>query len=595
MSIINIERRAILIVLLFFSYQGTKCDVYTESDNENKELKIVGNVLETYNLNKGIEKSTSVLNKNVEINLNDKYTIQAGRLEEKIINGNKYVYFTGNPKIKTNEATISSKVFIFDIKKKVLTLKSNVSGQYQDYNISTDLCTFELENNIVSFDNYAKIKKKDISIESKNGIVDINKNTVELTKNVKIKNKNYILECNRVFTNSETTTCYDNIVITDEKNIFSIYTKNNVVFTNENKIIMMSNAIIYHSDFLCFGQDIRFNTETEKIYIENAVEILTRDNYRITCNNLEFDYNRKKGILTDNIMIEITNENKKDENIYITTDLIEFKIIKPVNNFIPLDELDMFSLYAYKNTEYFENKNYKNKSKIDDKLNVVAKKQENLKNYNVSGTQLRGSSISFEAIGNVEVISQNIKCKSDSFIYENSQIIFNNPIDIWQNENRIISNYAVMYINNGIEKVVLKDDPYIIFYQDGYPNQVKCKEIYIGLINNSIDKILFYKDVDSILFISDNKELKYINNLKTNKLCIIFDRQIGNPINALFNQNSGKIITIKEVDKNKNILFMDRYNDTLKREAPNFNKISRNLNKMSNIPTTHKLRFFRNE
>ena len=40
---------------------------------------------------------------------------------------------------------------------------------------------------------------------------------------------------------------------------------------------------------------------------------------------------------------------------------------------------------------------------------------------------------------------------------------------------------------------------------------------------------------------------------------------------------------------------MDRYNDTLKREAPNFNKISRNLNKMSNIPTTHKLRFFRNE
>ena len=118
MSIINIERRAILIVLLFFSYQGTKCDVYTESDNENKELKIVGTVLETYNLNKGIEKSTSVLNKNVEINLNGKYTIQAGRLEEKIINGNKYVYFTGNPKIKTNEATISSKVFIFDIKKK---------------------------------------------------------------------------------------------------------------------------------------------------------------------------------------------------------------------------------------------------------------------------------------------------------------------------------------------------------------------------------------------------------------------------------------------------------------------------------------------
>ena len=563
MSIFNIEKKSIIFILFLIFYKNDIYSEYDESNDINKKVEMSGDVLETYNLDKGIENSTSRLSKNVNINLNDKYKIQSDKMEEKIINGDKLVYFTGNPKIKGSDATISSNVLIFDIKRKILSLKDNVICNYKKYNITTELCQFELENNIFTFENYAKIESKDINIESKNGVVNINNNTIELNTNVKIMNT------------------------------FNIYTPIDVVFTDKNKIIKLRNAIMQHNDFLCFGEEIACNTDNKKIFISKGIEILTKNNYKITCNNLEYDYNDKTGILYNDIMIEI-NKNQKEENIYITTDLIKFKMIKPVDSVLPLDDLDRFSVYAYKNIEYFENKDNKNRSKVDKNINVVIDNAENTRNINLKGLMLKGSSISFEAEGNVEILSNNIKCRSENFIYENSKIVFTSPIDIWQNDNRIISNNAIMYINDGIEKIVLKDNPYVIFYQDGFPNQVKCEEIYIGLRNSSIDKILFNKDVDSILFITNNKELKYINNLKTNKLCIIFDFS-GKPINALFNQNSGKIITIKDVDKNNNILFMDRYNDTLLKKAPSYNKISRKLKKTSNIPTTYKIRFFRNE
>lgn len=593
MSIFNIEKKSIIFILFLIFYKNNRCSEYEESSDINKKVEMSGDVLETYNLDKGIENSTSRLSKNVNINLNDKYKIQSDKMEEKIINGDKLVYFTGNPKIKGSDATISSNVLIFDIKRKILSLKDNVVCNYKKYNITTELCQFELENNVFTFENYAKIESKDINIESKNGIVNINNNTIELNTNVKIENENYKLTCTRLYTDLDTTRCSGNIIINDKMNTFNIYTPIDVVFTDKNKIIKLRNAIMQHNDFLCFGEEIACKTDSKKIFISKGIEILTKNNYKITCNNLEYDYNDKTGILYNDIMIEI-NKNQKEENIYITTDLIKFKMIKPVDSVLPLDDLDRFSVYAYKNIEYFENKDNKNRSKVDKNINVVIDNAENTRNINLKGLMLKGSSISFEAEGNVEILSKNIKCRSENFIYENSKIVFTSPIDIWQNDNRIISDNAIMYINDGIEKIVLKDNPYVIFYQDGFPNQVKCEEIYIGLRNSSIDKILFNKDVDSILFITNNNELKYINNLKTNKLCIIFDFS-GKPINALFNQNSGKIITIKDVDKNNNILFMDRYNDTLLKKAPSYNKISRKLKKTSNIPTTYKIRFFRNE
>ena len=85
MSIFNIEKKSIIFILFLIFYKNNIYSEYDESNDINKKVEMSGDVLETYNLDKGIENSTSRLSKNVNINLNDKYKIQSDKMEERIV------------------------------------------------------------------------------------------------------------------------------------------------------------------------------------------------------------------------------------------------------------------------------------------------------------------------------------------------------------------------------------------------------------------------------------------------------------------------------------------------------------------------------
>ena len=572
---------------VFFSFIGLFDYFCTDNDvASSNEVNISGGELEIFGLNKGINDSNIVINKDVELDIDGKYFIYSDKVEKIGFKGNvknkKKVYFTGSPVVRGKDLELSSNEFIFDIPTKVLKMSGDVNCRYKNIIFRSDSCNFDANKNIFSFRNKGTLIVNNISISSETGDFNIDTNKFVLKKKASVNSDNFNLFCDFIEITNGEIRCVGNVkLIIKDRNI-TVTTKDDVLITNNNNIVTMSRCLAESDEFIFYGTNITVNRESKSIFVNNGVEILNKDNYWITARTILFNYSTNRGSITGNDLIEIKNDDESG-NIYISSDLINFSIIKPKSKQLEPDVLDKFNIYSYGNVEFFSKEDDENNN-----VNVVKKSDvEDLKN--IRGTFLKGSPIAFTASGNVELWSKNLKIKSDGFTYKNSRIKFTNKILIWQGNNRLTSNEAVVYFGNGIEKVILRNKPFVALFKDIYPSQIKSDEIYIGFKNSKLNKILFNKDVETLLYIFDKSELRYVNNLKTNSLCVLFDKKLI-PFKALFNKNSGRIITFDEISKNSDLLFMDRYNE-LTGEAPKFDNISRRIVKRPNMPASIKKKF----
>lgn len=552
----------------------------------NNEVSVKGSELEIFDLNKGFDRANVIIDKDVEINIDSKYYIYSSRIEkpndENIVKNGK-VYFTGNPVITGDNLRVDANSFVFDIKSKRLSILGEVKCTYKDIIFNTDSCEFDARKNIFSFNKNGTLNVRSVVLKSKIGRFNLNDNKFVLMGNASIDIDNYTLKCETIEITDDVIKCTGNVKLTvKDKNII-VTTKNDVLITDKNNIIKLSKCLATSDEFILYGEDVVVNRESTSINIANGIEILSKSNYYITALNLYFNYSSNRGSINGNNLIEL----KFDDNLlnmYVTSENIDFTLIKPKDEHIEGDALDKFNIYSYGNAEYFS----KDDNETNSELNKVNKDE--LSAYNNSrGIFLKGSSFELNVTGGVELWSKNLKIKSESFNYKNSKIEFNEKLSIWQGKNKLTSNKATVYFENGIRKVILTDRPFIALLKDIFPSQIKSDEIYMDFKNNKLIKILFNKNVETLLYIFYKSELKYINNLKTNSLCILFDNDL-NPIKALFNKNSGRIITYNDISKNSDILFMDRYND-LSDDIPQFDNIARRIVKKSNIPISVKMKF----
>lgn len=552
----------------------------------NNEVSVKGSELEIFDLNKGFDRANVIIDKDVEINIDNKYYIYSSRIEkpndENIVKNGK-VYFTGNPVITGDNLRVDANSFVFDIKSKRLSILGEVKCTYKDIIFNTDSCEFDARKNIFSFNKNGTLNVRSVVLKSKIGRFNLNDNKFVLMGNASIDIDNYTLKCETIEITDDVIKCTGNVKLTvKDKNII-VTTKNDVLITDKNNIIKLSKCLATSDEFILYGEDVIVNRESTSINITNGIEILSKSNYYITALNLYFNYYSNRGSINGNNLIEL----KFDDNLlnmYVASENIDFNLIKPKDEHIEGDALDKFNIYSYGNAEYFS----KDDNETNSELNKVNKDE--LSAYNNSrGIFLKGSSFELNVTGGVELWSKNLKIKSESFNYKNSKIEFNEKLSIWQGKNKLTSNKATVYFENGIKKVILTDRPFIALLKNIFPSQIKSDEIYMDFKNNKLIKILFNKNVETLLYIFYKSELKYINNLKTNSLCILFDNDL-NPIKALFNKNSGRIITYNDISKNSDILFMDRYND-LSDDIPQFDNIARRIVKKSNIPISVKMKF----
>lgn len=575
----------LLVILSSVSIFKSLCSNENNSAKPNG-ININGYDLEIFDLCNGINNAGFIINKDVKININNKYFIYADKVEKPGIKSknnknNKKIYFTGAPVIKGDDLKVNAECLVLDIQNKKLEISGNVECGYKNIKFSSNSCVFDVKTNTFSFYNNGKLNVDSVTITSCTGDFYIDSNKVVLRKGAVIKMDNYILTCDSIEITKDNIRCIGSNKITIRDRNVIISTKNDVFITDNNNIIKLSKCLANSDEFIIYGEDVLVNIKDKRISVHNCVEILNKDNYYITANNVSFNYDNSKGVISGNSLIKI-GSSEESGGIYISSDSINFNLIKAKDRVLPPDVLDNFNIYSYGNAEYFSSKKNNNLEQ-----NIVSKVDAD-RYESRRGTYLKGSQVEFNINGKVELYSKNLKIRSSNIKYKNSEIQFNDKVLIWQGNNRLVSNKALVYFENGIKKVILKDKPFISMLKGIYPSQIKSEEIYMSFKNNKINKILFNKDVETLLYIFNDAELRYINNLKTNSLCVLFDSDL-NPIKVLFNKNSGKIITFKEVSENPDVLFMDRYNN-LSDDIPKFDNIAKKILKKSNIPISAKLK-----
>jgi len=566
-----------------------------EEKNKFDNSVLIGKNLEIKNFGKKIEDLEINLTDNIQYKIGDKITIYCGNLKNSTNKkGEKVIIFSDNCKIKDekDEIEITAKNFEYNIPEQYLYIKNNVICKVNDANLKTEQCHYDINKNILVLDKKGEIKKDDIKIISNNGEFYINDNSFALWNNVVLNQKNdFNLNCYSLNYNSYEIICSagndeDKEYIKVDTKGLNLLTKNNITINTDNNNIKLSDVIVKNNGYLCFGRDIVYRKSDNLVLIENGVELLTKTNIKIVSDGLVYNDETKEGELVGDTMIELVGSTIKD-NIYLTADKFTYNLIDSKDETLPIDKLDKFDITQYKKSETLnaadENNEGINKVTYNDK-----KKYNNYGN----GLELKGTPFILNAEGNVQIYSENFKCKSDSLIFKNNTLTFNDKIIIWQSNNKITAGNANIYLDSEIRKIVLKDKPFVALFKNAYPNQIKCDNIFIGFRNNKIDKILFDENVETLLFIYDdnnnNNILKYINNMKTSQICVLFDNN-SNPMKILFNSNNGKIIPRKYIDDN--VLFMDRYN-SLNEEEPLFDDFVKKIKKTSLIPEKFKDEFF---
>lgn len=588
------------IITKFFFFINLQLNTFCKvADEKNKidDSVLVGKSLEIKNFGKGIDKLELELLNNVQYKIGNRITIYCESLKNSTNKkGEKLIIFSSNCKIKDDkdEVEITAKNFEYNISKQNLYIKDNVICKVNDSVLTTEQCHYDINKNVLILDKKGKIKKDDINIISNKGEFYINNNNFILWDDVILNQKNdFKLSCYSLNYSSSEIICSGGndegkeYIKVNTKGL-NLLTKNNIFISTENNDIKLSDVIIKSDGYLCFGRDVIYKKYDNLVFIENGFELLTKTQIKIVSDGLKYNEDTKEGELIGDTMVEVIGNTLKD-NIYLTADKFTFKIINPKDEVLPIDKLDKFDITQYKNSEMLNAAEENN-----DGINKVTLNDKRRYNSYGRGFKLKGTPFILNGDGNVQIYSENFKCKSDTFTFKNNRITFDNKVIIWQSNNKLTAGTADIYLDSEIRKIVLKDKPFVALFKNAYPNQIKCDNIFIGFRNNKIDKILFDENVETLLFIYDdnnnNNVLKYINNMKTSQICVLFDKN-SNPMKILFNSNNGKIIPRKYIDDN--VLFLDRYNN-LNEEEPLFDDFVKKIKKVSFIPEKFKDDFFRN-
>ena len=588
-----------MFIVRFFFFINLPIYVFCivkEDNNKFDNSVLIGNSLEIKNFGKNINDLELKLSENVQYKIGERITISCDSLKNSTNkNGEKVIVFSTNCKIKDDkdELEIVAKNFEYNIAKQFLYIKDNVICNVSGVKLTTEQCHYDINKNILVLDEKCKIKKDDVDISGKNGEFYVNNNSFILWNDVILKQKNdFTLKCYSLNYNNSEIICSPNTNENNEYiNIFTkgleLLTKNNISINLENNNIRLSDVIVKSTGYLCFGRDVTYNKSDNLVIIENGVELLTNSNIKLVSDGLQYNEDNKTGELIGDTLIEMIGSTVKD-NIYLTADKFKFKIVEPKDELLPIDKLDKFDITQYKKSELLNSADGNGNEEGINKVTINDKRRYN--NYG-KGLELKGTPFIIRGDGNVQIYSESFKCKSNSFVFKNNNLTFDDKIIIWQGNNKLTAGNANIYLDSEIRKIVLKNNPFVALFKNAYPNQIKCNNIFIGFRNNKIDKILFDENVETLLFIYDdadnNNVLKYINNMKTSQICVLFDDQ-ANPVKILFNSNNGKIIPRKYIDDS--VLFLDRYNN-LNEEEPIFDDFIKKIKKTSYIPDNFKDEF----
>ena len=546
--------------------------------------KLSGNKLNITNLNKGFDKMNININGNVKIQLDDNFTLYCEDFRNKLNSkGEKLIIFTKNCRIESDKnVSIKSNYFEYNLNKNLLFIKGNVVCKSNGITLKTSQCHYNVRKKCLTIDSKCTIIKDNIKIESNKGDLYIENSNFTLYDDVILnQNNEFKLKCNYLNFISSYISCRPgnkekNKYIEIETKGVKLLTEKSIDINISSSIVSLEDVLLTSTDYLCFGKNVEYDKNRSTINVKNGVEMLTKNNIRLISDGLFYNDFEKEGKLIGDSLIEVIG-NTINDNIYVIADDFTYKLVNPTDEVCNIDKLDKFDITQFKNSEILNTSEVKNENGVN---NVTFNDRLRYNGRN-SGLVLQGTPFILNAKGNVEIFSETFKCKSDSFEFKNNNIVFNNKIIIWQDSNRLTAGCANIFLENGIRKIILRDNPFVALFKNAYPNQIKCETIYIGFKNNRIDKILFDENVETLLFIYDdndnNNVLKYINNMKTSQICVLFDEK-SNPQKVLFNSNDGKIIPRKYVDDN--VLFMDRYKnfDVSQPEFENFLKRKRKTN-----------------
>ena len=376
--------------------------------------------------------------------------------------------------------TITAKKLTYYGEKKIANLSKNVILKDKYMRLYTEYLSYNINSNIASFSNYAKIIENEKTITSKKGQYNANLHNYIFKDSVIIFSKDYNITTENMHYNTN-------------NGIASFFGPSNIVSKTKN----------------IYCENGWYNTRNDNAQFKNNA-IINTNKYILKGDSMF--YNKKLGYGKALENVEIINKSKKIKLFGEIGEYFENK------NYIEIRENTLLEMLIDEDTLFMHATKFIN-HQLEEEEYVIAQK-------------------------NIKFFSKNLQGKCDSLTYNltKSEIeMFVKPI-IWVNNFQITSDTMQFIINNNnIEKLYLVNNPLIISEKDSLDyNQIKGKNMTVCFSKNKIQKIDVQGNGQSIFIVNDekNNEKIAINYIECSNLSLNFKDQKIDKINYKIKPNS---------------------------------------------------------
>lgn len=414
---------------------------------------------------------------------------------------------------------------------------------------------FSQTNKIIAFNNIRITKGDSITLTGKKLNYDANKSYAKITGNVNFKNQSNILTTKEINFDLENDIIYFNEYgeITDnEKKIIS---KKGYYQIKQKQYIFKDSVIVLAKDYTINTDNMKYNSLTEENILEGP-SMISIDKKNIYCEQGIFNSKTKLAFLSKNTKIVDEKRIIYADSIYYDK---KNKYAQAFKNVKIIDTINSFNVFG-ENAEMFEVEKKIIISKnpvlclIFDKDSLFVK-GEKLININNKKSRI------IQLFKNVRFFKNDLSGLCDSIVFssEDSLIsMYKNPF-IWMEDYQISSDsIKLLFFNKKIEKIYLKSNPIIISKIDSIDfNQIKGKEMIGYLKQNKIDKIDVLSNGESIYYLMEKDKKIGLNYIQATNLTLNFkNRKIDN-VSYKKIPNS---ITTPYKDINENQRFLNNFN-----------------------------------
>ena len=291
-------------------------------------------------------------------------------------------------------------------------------------------------------------------------------------------------------------------------------------YSKQDRVKYIGNVSIDNPDFKVTTDEVLHNTKTEESQFLGNTKIINEDNI-VYCDRSYFNHKTEESAFAGSVNLD-------NQGQIIIADSIHYDKVKDLGfafGNISVEDTTQNMVIRGNNASYTR---VPNRMKISNNAYLVQ--------YSPDDTvYVHGDTLSSDydketdtrimfVYNHVKIFNKAYQAKSDSMIFASADStikLIGSPV-LWADSNQITADEIYLHtVNNKIEKIVMKSNPFITFPEAGdYYNQIKGKEIIAYIKDNKLNKIDVNSNAESIYYPKDSTNIIGYNKTESQRMII---------------------------------------------------------------------------